>query len=64
MTRLPDLNTALRAGLLVVASITGGCGGGSTPAASAAPPPAPAPAEITGIAAPPQISVVTAKNAT
>ena len=64
MTRIPDLNTALRAGLLVLASITAGCGGGSAPAASTAPPPAPAPAAVTGIAAPPQISVVTAKNAT
>ena len=64
MTRIPDLNTALRAGLLMLAGIAGGCGGGSTPAASNPPASAPAPAAIIGIAAPPQISVVTAKNAT
>jgi len=64
MTRFSIFNTALLTALLALACMAGGCGGGSATGSNAMPPvPAP-PAAITGIAAPPQISVVTAKNAT
>ncbi len=66
MTLTIDFRTALRAGLLVLAASTGGCGGGAGTAAGPTPAPAPGPdpATITGIATPPQIAVVTAKNST